>query len=77
MARYATAACRRRSPNTSGADLELWTYASPEAQAAAIADDIAYDAHDIDDGLRAGLFGLDDLARECRSSAASCRVAAR
>src|SRR5213079_1338643 len=42
-------------------DLELWTFASLEAQAAAIADDIAYDAHDIDDGLRAGLFGVDDL----------------
>jgi dGTPase len=41
--------------------LELWSFASLEAQAAAIADDIAYDAHDIDDGLRAGLFGLDDL----------------
>ena len=46
--------CRRQ-------DLELWSYASAEAQAAAIADDIAYDAHDIDDGLRAGLFTLDDL----------------
>jgi dGTPase len=43
-------------------DLELWSFASAEAQAAAIADDIAYDAHDIDDGLRAGLFGLADLA---------------
>jgi dGTPase len=43
-------------------DLELWSFASPEAQVAAIADDIAYDAHDIDDGLRAGLFTLDDLA---------------
>lgn len=32
-----------------------------EAQVAAIADDIAYDAHDIDDGLRAGLFRVDDL----------------
>jgi len=42
-------------------DLELWSYASLEAQAAAIADDIAYDAHDIDDGLRAGLFTVDDL----------------
>ena len=33
-----------------------------EAQAAAIADDIAYDNHDVDDGLHAGLFTLDDLA---------------
>ena len=41
--------------------LELWSFASLEAQAAAIADDIAYDAHDIDDGLRAGLFRVDDL----------------
>ncbi len=42
-------------------DLWLGTYASAEAQAAALADDIAYDAHDIDDGLRAGLFSLDEL----------------
>ncbi|MFC4171681.1 deoxyguanosinetriphosphate triphosphohydrolase [Microvirga sp. GCM10011540] len=42
-------------------DLELATFASGEAQAAAIADDIAYDAHDIDDGLRAGLFNIEDL----------------
>ena len=42
-------------------ELALWSYASAEAQAAAIADDIAYDAHDLDDGLRAGLFTLDDL----------------
>jgi dGTPase len=43
-------------------ELELWNWPSAEAQAAAIADDIAYDAHDIDDGLRAGLFVLDELA---------------
>jgi dGTPase len=43
-------------------DLELSTYASAEAQVAALADDIAYNNHDIDDGLRAGLFTLDDLA---------------
>jgi dGTPase len=42
-------------------DLWLDTHASGEAQAAAIADDIAYNAHDLDDGLRAGLFTLEDL----------------
>lgn len=42
-------------------DLELDTYAGAEAQVAAIADDIAYNNHDIDDGLRAGLFTIDDL----------------
>jgi dGTPase len=43
-------------------DLELWSHASAEAQVAALADDIAYDAHDIDDGLRAELFSLEDIA---------------
>lgn len=42
-------------------DLELWTYAGAEAQAASIADDIAYDAHDLDDALRAGLFEFEEL----------------
>ena len=40
--------------------LDLSTYASLEAQIAAIADDIAYDNHDLDDGLRAGLFELEE-----------------
>ena len=43
-------------------DLELATYPSTEAQVGAIADDIAYDAHDIDDGLRAEMVSLDELA---------------
>ncbi len=42
-------------------DLELAQFPSAEAQAGAIADDIAYDAHDIDDGLRAQMFAIDDL----------------
>ncbi|MEK7343290.1 MAG: deoxyguanosinetriphosphate triphosphohydrolase [Pseudomonadota bacterium] len=41
--------------------LDLGSHASLEAQLAAIADDIAYDNHDIDDGLRAGLLTLDQL----------------
>ncbi|WP_327751940.1 deoxyguanosinetriphosphate triphosphohydrolase [Sphingobium sp. SJ10-10] len=41
--------------------LDLASHASLEAQLAAIADDIAYDNHDIDDGLRAGLLSLDQL----------------
>lgn len=42
-------------------DLELQGWPSLEAQIAAIADDIAYDNHDIDDGIRAGLLTLDQL----------------
>jgi dGTPase len=44
-------------------DLEIWSQPGTEAQLAAIADDIAYDAHDIDDGVRAELFDLGDLAQ--------------
>ncbi|MGB8287689.1 deoxyguanosinetriphosphate triphosphohydrolase [Rhizobium ruizarguesonis] len=42
-------------------DLELASYASLEAQVAAIADDIAYNTHDIDDGLRSGYLTFDML----------------
>lgn len=42
-------------------DLRLGTYASVEAQCAAISDDIAYNNHDVEDGLRAGMFSLKDL----------------
>jgi len=43
-------------------DLEYHTWPSAEAQVAALADDIAYDNHDLDDGLRAGLFSVEDIA---------------
>ena len=42
-------------------DLALDTHASAEAQVAALSDDIAYNSHDIDDGLRAGLFEIADV----------------
>ena len=42
-------------------DLELVTFASAEAQVAAISDDIAYNNHDLDDGLRAGLFTIEQI----------------
>ena len=45
----------------SASDLMLWSHAGLEAQVAAIADDIAYNSHDIDDALRAGLLTLRDL----------------
>ncbi|HWU16113.1 MAG TPA: deoxyguanosinetriphosphate triphosphohydrolase [Devosia sp.] len=59
------------------ADLRLATHASLEAQAAAIADDIAYNAHDIDDALRAGLIVLDDLADVPLAGPVICEVLAR
>jgi dGTPase len=47
---------------SAGYDLRLDTFASAEAQVAALADDIAYNNHDVDDGLEAGLFGLEELS---------------
>ncbi len=43
-------------------DLELHTWPGAEAQVAALADDIAYHSHDLDDGLHAGLFSVAELA---------------
>ncbi len=43
-------------------DLELHSYASAEAQMASLADDIAYNNHDIDDGLRSGLFTIEQIS---------------
>ena len=43
-------------------DLGLGAWASAEAQVAALADDIAYNNHDVDDGVQAGLFNMDELA---------------
>ena len=42
--------------------LELHTHASAEAQVAAMADDVAYHSHDLDDGMRAQLFGPEEIA---------------
>ncbi|MCO5057612.1 MAG: deoxyguanosinetriphosphate triphosphohydrolase [Rhizobiaceae bacterium] len=58
-------------------DLELWRYAGIEAQCAAIADDIAYNAHDIDDGLRSGLLTLDMLEDVPFTAAILSQVRAR
>ncbi|CRK74065.1 deoxyguanosinetriphosphate triphosphohydrolase [Nereida ignava] len=49
------------SDYTARHDLELHTHASAEAQVAALSDDIAYNNHDLHDGLRAGLFTDDDI----------------
>ena len=58
-------------------DLELASFAGPEAQVAAHADDIAYSNHDIDDGLRAGLFDIEALAEVPPAGAIVAEVRAR
>jgi len=42
-------------------DLQLGSHGSAEAQVAALSDDIAYHSHDLDDGMRAGFFGPDEI----------------
>lgn len=54
--------------------LELSTWPSLEAQIAALSDDIAYVNHDIDDGLRAGLFAVEDLREAPLAGEARRRV---
>ena len=56
--------------------LELGTFPGPEAQVAAIADDIAYNNHDLDDGLRAGAFTVDDLREVPHVASVFARVRA-
>ncbi len=58
-------------------DLELDGWPGAEAQVAALADDIAYNNHDIDDGLRAGLFTIEDLAPTALAGPVIAEVAAR
>lgn len=57
--------------------LELMSWSSLEAQVAAIADDIAYDNHDIDDGLRAGMLSLDQICEVPLVAEGWARVRAR
>jgi dGTPase len=54
--------------------LDLNSWASAEAQAASLADDIAYLSHDVDDGLRAGLLSFETLAAVPLAGAISSRV---
>ncbi len=60
-----------------GHDLEVATWPGPEAQVAALADDIAYNNHDVDDALRADLFGTEALADTGLAGPIFAEVAAR
>jgi len=60
--------------NVASADLQLSSFASLEAQCAAIADDIAYNAHDIDDALRAELISFGDLRDVPMAGPIACEV---
>lgn len=62
IGRYAEGLPHAVMVHSAAQDLELHQHAGPEAQVAAISDDIAYDVHDLDDGLRAGFFTLEDIA---------------
>ncbi len=72
---------RAKTPSVSELDalfpLELETFAGPEAQVATIADDIAYNNHDLDDGLRAAIFAVADLAKVPHVSEAFSAVRAQ
>ncbi|MBA4788612.1 MAG: deoxyguanosinetriphosphate triphosphohydrolase [Rhizobiales bacterium] len=62
VGRYAGGLPHAIAVHSAAQDLELHQHAGPEAQVASIADDIAYDVHDLDDGLRAGFFSLEEIA---------------
>jgi len=61
LGKYASGLPHAIQVHSAQQDLELWSHAGPEAQVAALADDIAYDVHDLDDGMRARMFSLDEL----------------
>jgi dGTPase len=60
--RLALPAWRAVAEFNAALDLKLGSWPSAEAQVAALADDVAYNNHDVDDGLQAQLFALDELA---------------
>ena len=77
IGRYAGGLPHAVMVHSAAQDLELHQHAGPEAQVAAISDDIAYDVHDLDDGLRAGFFTLEDIAGLPLVGEAAAEVQAR